>query len=85
MYGPWHWHLVVQQQKGRGVVQCYYTVSTTSCNARQVRIPLVSSTTRRIQGGLCAEMAMGTRNPVGFYPIRGRVRANIQTHGFLNG
>jgi hypothetical protein len=31
------------------------------------------------------EMAMGTRNPMGFYPIRVRVWVNFYTHGFVNG
>jgi hypothetical protein len=31
------------------------------------------------------EMAMGTRNPTGFYPIRVRVWINFHTHGFVNG
>lgn len=34
---------------------------------------------------LCLEMAMGTRNPMGFYPIRVRVWVNFHTHGFVNG
>jgi hypothetical protein len=33
----------------------------------------------------CIEMAMGTRNPMGFYPIRVRVWVNFHTHGFING
>jgi hypothetical protein len=31
------------------------------------------------------EMAMGTRNPMGFYPIRVWVWVNLHTHGFING
>jgi hypothetical protein len=31
------------------------------------------------------EMAMGTRNPMGFYPIRVRFWVNFHTHGFVNG
>jgi hypothetical protein len=27
----------------------------------------------------------GTRNPMGFYPIRVRVWVNFHTHGFVNG
>jgi hypothetical protein len=30
-------------------------------------------------------MAMGTRNPIDFYPIRVRVWVNFHTHGFVNG
>jgi hypothetical protein len=35
--------------------------------------------------GVGVEMAMGTRNPMGFYPIRVRVWVNFHTHGFVNG
>jgi hypothetical protein len=31
------------------------------------------------------DMAMGTRNPIGFYSIRVRVSVNFYTHGFING
>jgi hypothetical protein len=31
------------------------------------------------------EMAMDTRNPMGFYPIRVRVWVKFHTHGFVNG
>jgi hypothetical protein len=30
-------------------------------------------------------MAMGTQNPMGFYPIRVRVWINFHNHGFVNG
>jgi hypothetical protein len=31
------------------------------------------------------EMVMGTRNPMGFYPIRVRVWVNFHTYVFVNG
>jgi hypothetical protein len=36
-------------------------------------------------GGAGVEMAMGTRNSMGFYPIRVWVWINFHTHGFVNG